>query len=100
MTREGLLTERKAKAGRAIHIRITGKGTKYRERLIEARVAADEALRQRMTAEERETLLRLSKDVAECEFCLPGASERTKPIRPCAISHATCDVQAHLRFHL
>lgn len=68
MTQEGLLTERKAKSGRAIHIRITTKGTKYRERLIEARVAADRAVRQRMTSEERQILLRLLKVVAECEF--------------------------------
>jgi len=68
MTQEGLLTERKAKSGRAIHIRITTKGSKYRERLIEARVAADRAVRQRMTSEEREMLLRLLKVVAECEF--------------------------------
>ncbi len=68
MTQEGLLTERKAKSGRAIHIRITHKGTKYRQRLIEARVAADEAVRQRMTSEERETFLRLLRVVAECEF--------------------------------
>ncbi len=68
MTHEGLLTERKAKSGRAIDVRITTKGTRYRQRLIEARVAADIAVRQRMTSEERETLLRLLKVVAECEF--------------------------------
>ena len=68
MTQEGLLTERKAKSGRAIQVRITTKGTKYRERLIKARVAADETVRQRMTPEEREMLLRLLKVVAECEF--------------------------------
>lgn len=68
MTQEGLVTERKAKSGRAIHVRITAKGTKYREELIKTRVAADETIRQRMTPEERETLLRLLKLVAECEF--------------------------------
>ncbi len=68
MTREGLLTERKAKSGRAIDIRITAKGTQYRRRLIEARVAADIAVRQRITSEERDTLLRLLKVVTECEF--------------------------------
>ena len=68
MTQEGLLTEQKAKSGRAIHVRITTKGTKYRERLIEARVAADKIVRQQMTAEERDTLLRLLKLVTDCEF--------------------------------
>jgi len=68
MTQEGLLTERKAKSGRAIHIRITPKGTKYRERLIKARIAADETVRQQLTPEERGMLLRLLKVVAQCEF--------------------------------
>lgn len=68
MTQEGLLTERKAKSGRAIHVRLTTKGAKYRERLIKARVAADETVRQHMSPEEREMLLRLLKLVAECEF--------------------------------
>ena len=68
MTKEGLLTERKAKSGRAIQVRITTKGTKYRERLIQARVAADETVRRQMAPEERAVLLRLLKVVAECEF--------------------------------
>jgi len=68
MTQEGLLTEQKAKSGRAIHVRITTKGTNYRERLIKARVAADKIVRQQMTAEERDTLLRLLKLVTDCEF--------------------------------
>jgi DNA-binding MarR family transcriptional regulator len=68
MVQEGLVSERKAKSGRAIPVQLTSKGNKYRERLIEARVAADESVRQQMTAEERETLLRLLKRVAECEF--------------------------------
>src|SRR5262250_2256539 len=68
MKQEGLVTERKAKSGRAIHVRITTKGTKYRKRLIMARMAADDTVRQQMTLEERETLLRLLRLVAECEF--------------------------------
>ena len=68
MKLEGLVTERKAKTGRAIHVRITAKGNEYRKRLIQARMAADDAVRQQMTSEERETLLRLLKIVAECEF--------------------------------
>ncbi len=68
MTQEGLLAERRATSGRAVHVRITAKGARYREQLIKARVAADETVRKRMTPEERETLLRLLKLVAECEF--------------------------------
>lgn len=68
MTQEGLLAERKAKSGRAIQVRITAKGARYREHLIEARVAADKAVREQMTVGEREMLLRLLKTVAECEF--------------------------------
>lgn len=68
MVHEGLVTERKAKTGRAIHVRITSQGTEYRKRLIKARMAADDAVLRQMTSEERETLLRLLKLVAECEF--------------------------------
>ncbi len=68
MTQEGLVSEKKAKSGRAINVHLTAKGHKYRERLIKARVAADEAVRQQMNPEEREMLLRLLKVVAACEF--------------------------------
>jgi len=68
MAHEGLVSEQRPKSGRAIRIQLTAKGRKYRERLIQARVAADESVRQQMTSEERETLLRLLKLVAECEL--------------------------------
>jgi len=68
MTQEGLVSERKAKSGRAIYVQLTTKGSRYRERLIKARVAADETVRQQMTPEERESLLRLLRLVAECEL--------------------------------
>ena len=68
LAEEGLVSEHKAKAGRAILIELTDRGRKYRERLIKARVAADESVRRQMTSEERETLLRLLKRVVECEF--------------------------------
>jgi len=68
MAQEKLVAERKAPAGRAIHVKLTAKGNKYRERLIKARMAADDFVRQQMTAKERETLLRLLRLVAECEF--------------------------------
>jgi DNA-binding MarR family transcriptional regulator len=68
MVREGLVSERKAKTGRAIHIQLTPKGSKYRERLIQARVAADENVQHQLTSDERATLLRLLRLIAELEF--------------------------------
>jgi DNA-binding MarR family transcriptional regulator len=68
LAKEGLVSEHRAKSGRAIQVQLTAKGRKYRERLIEARVTADESVRRQMTSEERETLLRLLKLIAECEF--------------------------------
>jgi DNA-binding MarR family transcriptional regulator len=68
MAREGLVSERKAKSGRAIHVRLTPKGNKYRERLIKARMDADESVRRQLTSDERAALLRLLKLIAELEF--------------------------------
>jgi len=68
MAKEGLVSERKAKSGRAIHVQLTRKGTQYRERLIEARRAADENVRHHMTSDEREKLVRLLKLITELEF--------------------------------
>jgi len=68
MVLEGLVSERKAKSGRAIHVKLTPKGHRYRKRLIHARVAADDRLRKELTPDERATLLRLLKLVAELEF--------------------------------
>jgi DNA-binding MarR family transcriptional regulator len=68
MAKEGLVSEQKAKSGRAIHVQLTSKGNKYRERLIKVRVAADEKVRHELTPEERATLLRLLKLIAELEF--------------------------------
>ncbi len=68
MVQEGLVAERKAQSGRAIHLKLTAKGNQYRARLIKARLAADDFIRQRMAPEELEMLLRLLKLVAECEF--------------------------------
>ena len=68
LAQEGLVSEHRAKSGRAIRVQLTAKGKKYRKRLIEARETADENVRRQMTSEERETLLRLLKLVAECDF--------------------------------
>jgi MarR family transcriptional regulator, negative regulator of the multidrug operon emrRAB len=68
MAHEGLVSERKAKSGRAIHVQLTPKGNRYRERLIKARVAADAHVRRQLTSDERATLVRLLKLIAELEF--------------------------------
>ena len=68
MAHEGLVSEQKAKSGRAIHVQLTRKGNQYREGLIKARVAADENVRRQLTSDERATLVRLLKLIAELEF--------------------------------
>jgi len=68
MAQEGLVSERKAKSGRAIYVQLTPKGNRYRQRLIEARVAADENIRRHLTSAEHATLLRLLKLVADLEL--------------------------------
>ena len=68
MAREGLVSERRAKSGRSIHVQVTPKGSRYRDRLIKVRVAADEHIGQQLTPEERTTLLRLLTSIAELEF--------------------------------
>ncbi len=68
LAKEGLVSEHRAKSARAIRVQLTAKGKKYRQRLIEARKTADESVRRRLTSEERATLLRLLKLVAECDF--------------------------------
>lgn len=68
MAKERLVSERKAQSGKAIHVQLTPKGNQYRERLIKARVAADEKVRHQLTREDRATLLRLLKLIAELEF--------------------------------
>ena len=68
MVQEGLVTEKKAKSGRAILIRLTAKGERYREFLIQERRAADARLSAELSPEERIILIRLLKRVAELEF--------------------------------
>lgn len=68
MVQEGLASEKKAKAGRAILVSLTPKGEQYRQFLIKERRAADERLRKELTPEEQSTLVRLLKVVAELEL--------------------------------
>src|SRR5258708_30909398 len=53
MVQEGLGSERKAKARIAIHVRLTPKDHKDRKRPINARIAADNKLRKKMTPEQQ-----------------------------------------------
>ena len=65
MIREGLLSERKAKKGRALLLQVTGKGNKYREGLIKERRALDDLLRDRFSPDDHAALVRLLKRLAE-----------------------------------
>ncbi|MFP5235516.1 MAG: MarR family winged helix-turn-helix transcriptional regulator [Acidobacteriota bacterium] len=68
MVREGLVSESNAPAGRGIHIKLTAKGHAYRRRIIKARIAADDEVRGKLTAEEQGMLVRLLKLIAELKF--------------------------------
>ena len=68
MLKEGLVSERKAKMGRALLLHLTPKGEKYHQELIQHRRSADEKAKQALTETERVTLIRLLKRVAEVEF--------------------------------
>ena len=68
MIHEGLLSERKAGTGRALRVQLTAKGNRYRERLIKERRAAEEKVREKLTAREAATLIRLLQRIAELEL--------------------------------
>jgi DNA-binding MarR family transcriptional regulator len=68
MVRERLASEKKAKSGKAILVRLTPKGNKYRQYLIKQRRAADAKLQKQLTPKERSTLLRFLKVIAESPF--------------------------------
>jgi len=68
MLKEGLLSERKAKTGRALLLQLTPKGEKCHQALIRHRRSADEKVRQALTADERATLIRHLKLISDMEF--------------------------------
>ena len=68
MLREGLLSERKAPTGRALLVRLTAKGNKYRENLVRERRAVDEKLKKVLAPDENAALIRLLDVVARLEF--------------------------------
>jgi len=64
LVREGFLSEKRAPTGRALLLSLTPKGHKFHEQLIQARIAADEKVRQALTPKARATLLRLLHQLA------------------------------------
>ncbi|HEY1467855.1 MAG TPA: MarR family transcriptional regulator [Candidatus Acidoferrum sp.] len=68
LIREGLVSERKAPAGRALLLQLTEKGNHYRSVLIRQRKAVDEKLRQQLSAREFSRLIRLLEVLAELDF--------------------------------
>ena len=68
MLKEGLVSERKAKSGRALLLYLTPKGEKYHQMLIQHRLSADEKVRQVLTAGERANLILYLKRVAGMKF--------------------------------
>ena len=68
MAEEGLVSEHKEKVGRAIQVRLTAKGKKYHQRLVEVRKSADEVVRAQLTSEEHNLLLNLLQRISECGF--------------------------------
>jgi DNA-binding MarR family transcriptional regulator len=65
LVHEGLLSEKKAPTGRALLLTLTPKGNKYREQLIQARIAADDKVRESLTPKDRALLLRLLHQLAD-----------------------------------
>jgi DNA-binding MarR family transcriptional regulator len=68
MVEDGLVTEKKAPAGRSLLLELTPRGEKYREAIIRERRAADEKVRKELTPEDRATLLRLLKLICDLEL--------------------------------
>lgn len=68
MVREGLLSEKKATSGRAIELKLTAKGHRYHDHLVQQRRAADETVRNAVSPADREKLIRLLRLIAELEL--------------------------------
>ncbi|HKT46170.1 MAG TPA: MarR family winged helix-turn-helix transcriptional regulator [Candidatus Acidoferrales bacterium] len=68
MIREGLASERKAPAGKALLVRLTPKGNRYRENLVRERRSAEEKLRAAFSRAQRRALLRSLQQIAQFEF--------------------------------
>jgi DNA-binding MarR family transcriptional regulator len=65
MIREGLLAERKAPTGRALLVRLTEEGTRYREKLVAARRALEEDMRRKLDPQDVARLAGALKKIAD-----------------------------------
>jgi DNA-binding MarR family transcriptional regulator len=65
MIREGLLAEKKAPTGRALLVRLTAKGTSYREGLIAARRTLETEIRNTLEANDADRLPALLKEISD-----------------------------------
>lgn len=68
MLKEGLLSQKRAHSGRSLLLRLTSKGEKYHQALIQHRGNADEKVRQALNSTERAELVRLLQLVANLEL--------------------------------
>jgi len=68
LIREKLATETQAPKGRALLVKLTKKGNRYRSKLIEERRAAEEKLRSAIPAADRTRLIELLKTISEFSF--------------------------------
>lgn len=68
MVKDGLVAEKKAASGRAIDLKLTAKGNRYHEWLIQQRMVADEKIRNAIPPADRSNLLRWLRWIADLEF--------------------------------
>lgn len=68
LIREKLATETKAPKGKALLVRLTEKGNRYRAKLIAERRAAEEKLRSAIPEANRSKLIELLKTISEFSF--------------------------------
>lgn len=68
MVKDGFIAESKASSGRAIDLKLTAKGNRYHEHLVEQRLAAEEKVRSAMTSADRQHAIRLLRLIADLEF--------------------------------
>lgn len=64
MVQDGLLSEKRAASGRAIEVKLTAKGKRYHDDIVQQRRAADQKLRDAIPANDREDLMRLLRVIA------------------------------------
>lgn len=68
MVKEGLIAEKKAAAGRSIDLKLTVKGNRYHDALVQQRIAADEKVRNAIPPADWKNLIRSLNVIADLEF--------------------------------